>query len=1338
MNDYDSFLNNCIYLNILLIEPDDSINMDNIISTLSNGRDYSKILGISKNNNDIKNDKSILSATAESKRINDITDYKIILGSLGEHDIDAKVTQTNITDIYDEFIKYPGIRHTDSYNILISKGLNAILHVLQPEWLFTGEGSISNPDVDSVLVSLKMDGADLDVPKYQNMKKRSTDPLYPYQAQLTGRTYAADLHIQLHLSMRITFKEKVNKKPMIRKDVRRVKLCDFPIMVGSKHCNIQRLRKYDGHDDQRLREHKYDPSDRGGYFILDGHKWSMLHTGNIANNNWRFFKELFQKDHTVCRGEIICQPGINFENSAYVKLRKLIKGSIALEVDISYSKDVWIPFYLVFLMFGSDYTEMKNYITYGLSGKWLQIVVEALDKAGNNTYSVYRPGNKNGKHNTDNFPDINEVKTAVDAKLAIIRAIKFNATSDKIIAATQSLNVRDIDSYFDKFLFSHVGQRPADRRTKSLHFGLAVQRLILVEAGEMPQSSRYTMTHKRHLGPGDQMAKPAKQRISLGYTKNVNNAFKKLLKEWDPVTMAFSLVHHDIGLNNNLSKEFVAALQARSSLTSSTTTGASVKNTIYTTPMEGKAPVSAASTLSLTKATSSKNVAKTSKASHKLRGLDSSEMLLIDVANTPEGANVGTSRRIGSYTRISDSKSPEYIIKILSVPRGNGIYYPLGDPKIWEMRISVPVRVNGVIKGMTNNPIALYLWLRNNRRKGNFARDTSIHWDNDLRNLHIWTEHGRMNAPMVIVYNNIRDAHMFPPKYRTTIKEIAKDPKKFRQMTLLTPEIVAEVNAGRIDKETLVKQGIIEFVTALEATNQYYTFLDNFNKVRENPEVNCVNHFTHVACELMLFGFSVAIAPLLHHNQFSRATFAGNQARQACGCATLAYAYSFLNETFVQFRVEMPLVTTRIYKLIAPAGINAIVAVHNYKSLNIEDAVILKRSFITRGGYGGVYYKTTSVTLPSNSVFGVPTNRKVKYQVYGDSSKLDEKTACPRKGTKIKKHDKIIGILTETDHDPNDPRSARYKDSSVTFGEDKGVVHAIYDYQNPAAEKEKRAVYVRMDKTPRVGDKFSSRHGQKAIVGVIWNDSDMPYDKDGIIPDMIVNPHGLPSRMTIGQPMESLLSEYAAQYGKVVDASAFTKIDFTRVVDLLKKRDPIRYEIPGRRQLYSPLTGRMLRGKTEVGMVYYHRLRKFGSQAHHSGRGGPKNNVTHQNIKGKGRSGGSRLGWMETAALSANTYTLFDRMNFTSDGFTDYFCSCGRRVLAKFKHNKQVEYSCKSCDKKSIKGSSRITQSYQSWTSKHFVQSVEGACIAVRYNTSIGTEDSEDFTAEDLAKSMNY
>ncbi|XP_069625092.1 DNA-directed RNA polymerase I subunit RPA2 [Ranitomeya imitator] len=400
--------------------------------------------------------------------------------------------------------------------------------------------------------------------------------------------------------------------------------------------------------------------------------------------------------------------------------------------------------------------------------------------------------------------------------------------------------------------------------------------------------------------------------------------------------------------------------------------------------------------------------------------------------------------------------------------------------------------------------------------------------------------------------------------------------------------------------------------------------------------------------------------PFSDHNQSPRNMYQCQMGKQTMGFPLLTYQDRSDNKLYRLQTPQSPLVRPTMYDYFDmdnyPIGTNAIVAVISYTGYDMEDAMILNKSSWERGFAHGSVYKTDVIDLAKkikdhedNFVFGIkPDDERIK-------GKLDD-DGLPPVGAVLRYGDPYYGYLNQNTGE-----------NFVVFYKNKEdcIVDNIKACSNDLGIGKFQFVCItmRIPRNPTIGDKFASRHGQKGILSRLWPAEDMPFTESGMVPDILFNPHGFPSRMTIGMLIESMAGKSAALHGLCHDATPFTFSEENSALEyfgeMLKAAG---YNYYGTEKLYSGISGLELEADIFIGVVYYQRLRHMVSDKFQVRTTGSRDKVTNQPVGGRNVQGGIRFGEMERDALLAHgtSFLLHDRLFNCSDRSEAHVCvTCG-------------------------------------------------------------------------------
>eukprot|EP01117_Protostelium_nocturnum_P001009 TRINITY_DN1132_c0_g1_i1.p1 TRINITY_DN1132_c0_g1~~TRINITY_DN1132_c0_g1_i1.p1 ORF type:complete len:1143 (-),score=194.84 TRINITY_DN1132_c0_g1_i1:102-3530(-) len=620
------------------------------------------------------------------------------------------------------------------------------------------------------------------------------------------------------------------------------------------------------------------------------------------------------------------------------------------------------------------------------------------------------------------------------------------------------------------------------------------------------------------------------------------------------------------------------------------------------------------------------------------RSLQPSQFGMLCPADTPEGESCGLVKNLALMTHVTTDDEEVPLIRIAMNLGVEDIGLMSGE-EVHERAYNKNsggylVFLNGQILGIHSQPYKLANQLRKLRRHGRVKEFVSIYTHDAQRSVYIATDGGRVCRPLIIVEN---------------------------QQPKVNSKHIEELVAGYRTFDDFLKDGLIEYLDVNEENNSYIAVYEH----------NINAKTTHMEIEpLTVLGVCAGLIPYPHHNQSPRNTYQCAMGKQAIG----AIAHNQLNriDTLLYLMVypQKPMVKTKTIELIqwekVPAGQNATVAVMSYSGYDIEDALVLNKASIDRGfGRCIVLRKhATSIKKYINSThdrISQPTEENgVRIKKH---SKLDlDGIVCP--GEMLEAGDIYINKQTPKNtsdyiQSSDNVSDAEYKDtpqvwkSNVPIFVDKVMMTSTDD------EHILIKLLARSTRRPELGDKFSSRHGQKGVVGIIVNQEDMPFNDQGISPDIIMNPHGYPSRMTVGKLIELLGGKAGVFEGKHKYGTAFGGDSVEAISKVLVQHG---YNYSGKDALTSGITGETLNSYIFFGPIYYQKLKHMVMDKMHARARGPRAVLTRQPTEGRARDGGLRLGEMERDCLIAYgaSALLMERLMVSSDQFTVYVCQiCG-------------------------------------------------------------------------------
>ena len=1088
----------------------------------------------------------------------------------------------------------------------------------------------------------------------------ATHPLTPMEARLRNLNYQAPVYLDFTI-----IENGIEREP------ERVHIGNLPIMTKSKKCSLYRENlEVDGEiSDQEFRNKLVkmgeDHADPGGYFIIGGTERVLISLEDLAPNRVLVeYNERYGRRIPVAK---VFSQREGYRALTLVEMKK--DGMLIVTVPTASGQ---IPLIILMKALGMEKDE-DIYNAIVSVPEMASVLYANIEEC--QSKKQYPPNGIFSREDALGF---------LEKKFATGQAKEYR--------------IKKVESILDRSLLPHLGDTRDDRIKKAIFLGRTARSVLEFYLGKRREDDKDHYANKRLKLAGDLMedlfrvafanlVKDLKYQLERSYARRKDIKIASAIR---PDLLSQRLLHALATGNWVGGRAGVSQLLDRTNNISALSHLRRV-----TSPLTRSQP------------------------HFEARDLHPTQWGRLCPNETPEGQNCGLVKNCALVIDVSEGFSEDEVKLLLA---------DMGTKQVKSQQTNLTrVYVNGDLVGLHDDPVTLVSEIRERRRSGLLSHEVNIHYDEVMNDVTINCDEGRIRRPLIVV----------------------RDGKP-----LITAKQLSDLGSGRLKWSDLVRNGLVEWIDAEEEEDAFVSIYPyevpqkckecrrpiSRNDVRwvnmgEDGDVElecllCGKSFhvkpsltpdnTHAEIDpLVILGVASGLVPYPEHNSSPRVTMGAGMAKQSLGLGSSNYRIRPDTRGHLLHNPQVPMVQTEEMKFVSfnerPAGENFVVAVMSYHGYNMEDAVVMNKASIDRGLGRSSFmrtYRSEERRYPGGQEdhFEIPSP-----DVRGARADLSYASLTPDDGlispeVLVNGGEVLIGKTSpprflEEETDFLTPQKRRETSITVRHGES-GWVDSVMLTESENGSKLAK-VKVRDLRVPELGDKFASRHGQKGVIGLIAPQEDMPFTEHGIIPDLIINPHAIPSRMTIAHVLETIGGKVGAMEGRFVDGTPFSG---EREEALRKELEDYGFKSNGKEVMYDGMTGRIIPAEIFIGVIYYQKLHHMVSGKLHVRSRGPVQILTRQPTEGRSRQGGLRFGEMERDCLIGHGVAMVikDRLLDESDGTIQYVCGdpeCGHFAIKDRKGNLR----CPVCD-----NNSRIYPIQTSYAFKLLLDELLSLGIAMR------------------------
>jgi len=1113
--------------------------------------------------------------------------------------------------------------HLDSYNAFYSKGIKEIFKDRNPLKIFKSldqETKVYKYECDIYLGGENADRIYYGKPVIFDETREHY--MYPNEARLRNMTYGFTIHYDVVMKIRILMDKGDGTRGMdkfiVHKETlefEKIYLGKFPIMLQSDMCLLQGLSPEARFN---MGECRNDP---GGYFIIGGNEKAIVSQEGRGDNLLYVLKDVNDIYSFAAEIKSVSEDASKPKRTLSARLVREQPSSSNNQIVVNIPQ-VRKPVPLFIVMRALGVISDKEIIQYCL------LDMERYE----NLVDLF-------------IPSVHDAGTIFTQQAAI------SYISSLTKGKTKYHTLQILMNYF----LPHIGE--LNFKAKALFLGYIVKRLLNASIGQEKPTNRDSYEYKRIYPSG----KLIHELFNEYYKLQLDDIYLKIDREFlysKNKTSYEGLDFVNLFLNNheNFFSERIVDIGFRKAFKGNWGATEHTKRPGACQELNRLSFWSFLCQLRKTNLHIGSDGAK-------VRGpryLNATQYGLLCPIHTPNGGNVGLHKHLSTTTIITKGCSGRPFINYLRKLQ----IKLLEECSLNYMKYTTKVFVNGAWIGCTHNPLRIRDIMKLHRRNNMIDIYTSISFDVKNNEISICTDAGRPMRPLFYIMNddisyereNVLKAY---ENNSITWENIVHGFGNKKKDVL---EDDCKISITEKSVEALIRDSsIVEYIDIPEGNNMLLA------KSQDKREEYKTKRITH--CEIhpsLILGLMANQIIFPEHNPLPRDLFSCGQSKQGVSLYNSNYHNRFDKSCFVLNYGQIPLTKSRYLDYATneqhPYGENAIVAIMCYSGYNVEDAVIFNEGSLKRGLFRTTYYNTYEAFEELEKMGSVNVEKKfmdvLDNNVIGlkpgyNYQDLDKKSGIIKENTVVTENTVIMGMGSNS-IDSIDT----YVDNSVYAK--KGQVGVVDKAFMTEGEEGKRIAKVRIRGTriPAMGDKFCSRAGQKGTVGIILPECDMPCTENGIRPDIIVNPHAMPSRMTIGHLVETLTSKTACVYGMFGDCTAFSNKGpkHKQYGEMLTKEG---YHSSGNQILYNGMTGEQMETEIYFGPTYYLRLKHMPKDKINYRARGPRTALTRQTVQGRANNGGLRIGEMDRDCLIGHGISHFvkESMMVRGDQFKVAVCN---------------------------------------------------------------------------------